>query len=155
MTDLWNAVVADKPEAATPAFFPEQAYLQLKSIPDASGDFENRLMQDFALDIGAAHEALGPGGAGASLVGVEVPAQYAHWVPPGECDNTVGYFEVANSRVVYQEGGETRSFGIASMISWRGAWYVVHLGAILRDSDVGIVLDPESGPGVSAPSNTC
>ena len=73
--------------------------------------------------------------------------QYAHWVPPGVCDNGVGYYEVANSRVVYTEAGVTRSFGIASLISWRGEWYVVHLGAILRDGTGGTVLDPATGAG--------
>jgi len=81
--------------------------------------------------------------------------QYAHWVPPGECENGVGYFEVANSRVVYTEDRVTRSFGIASLISWRGEWYVVHLGAILRSGSGGVVLDPGAGTGTSAPSTTC
>ena len=47
-----------------------------------------------------------------------------------------------NARVVYREDGQIRSFGIASMISWRGVWYVVHLGAILRSSDAGAVDEP-------------
>ena len=67
--------------------------------------------------------------------------------PTGVCDNRVGYYEVANSRVVYQENGQVHSFGIASLISWRGEWYVVHLGAILRSTSQGIVEDPEIGPG--------
>jgi hypothetical protein len=41
------------------------------------------------------------------------------------------------------------------MISWRGEWYVVHLGAVLRSSNQGVVDDPEIGPGTSAPSTTC
>ena len=97
----------------------------------------------------------GTGAAEANLASVQVPMQYAHWVPAGECENGVGYFEVANSRVVYTEGGVTRSFGIASLISWRGEWYVVHLGAILRPGSGGFVLDPEAGTGTSAPSTTC
>ena len=84
-----------------------------------------------------------------------MPEQYGHWIPSGVCDNGVGYFEVANSRVVYQLDGQTRSFGIASMISWRGTWYVVHLGAILRGSAGGVVDEPTVGPGTSAPSRTC
>jgi hypothetical protein len=84
---------------------------------------------------------------------VQVPSRFGHWVPAGVCDNRVGYFEVANSRVVYQADGQTRSFGIASMISWRGTWNVIHLGAILRSSDQGIVADPEVGAGISPDSN--
>ncbi len=155
MAALWTGITHDAPGDAMSAFFPGAAYLQLKTIADASGDFENRLVYDFALDIAAANSVLGPGAAGATLVDVEVPSEYAHWITPGVCDNDVGYFEVANSRIVYQEGGQTRSFGIASLISWRGTWYVVHLGAILRTSDSGVVLDPETGPGSSPPSSTC
>ena len=138
-----------------PAFFPEAAYLQLKTIVDASGDFENRLLHDYGLDIAAATSLLGPDATGARLVSVNVPSENSHWITPGVCDNDVGYFEVANSRIVYEEDGQTRSIGIASLISWRGVWYVVHLGAVLRNTDAGVVLDPETGPGSSPPSSTC
>jgi hypothetical protein len=30
----------------------------------------------------------------------------------------------------YTAGGEDASFPLTSLISWRGQWYVVHLGAI-------------------------
>ena len=155
MQALFASVVSGSPAGAQVAFFPEGAYLQLKDIGDASGDYTDRLVAEYDLDIAAAHDELGPGGAGAALTSVEVPMQYAHWVPPGVCDNGIGYYEVANSRVVYTEGGETRSFGIASLISWRGEWYVVHLGAILRDGPGGVVLDPGPGAGTSEPSTTC
>ena len=61
---------------------------------------------------------------------------------------------MANTRIVYSEGGQTRSLGIASLISWRGEWYVVHLGAILRGAG-GEVDRPATGAGYSAPSRTC
>jgi len=51
--------------------------------------------------------------------------------------------------------GPLGAFGIASMISWHGVWYVVHLGAILRSSDTGQVDDPASGRGTSEYSGTC
>jgi hypothetical protein len=86
---------------------------------------------------------------------VQVPVPYAHWVPPGVCANRVGYYEVPNARLVYRQGGEERSFGIASMISWRGAWYVVHLGAVVRSGSGGMVDAPATGPGTPAPSSTC
>ena len=86
---------------------------------------------------------------------MSVPEQYGHWIPPGVCANGIGYYEVANARVAYQLGGQTRSFGIASLISWRGEWYVVHLGSILRNSSGGEVDEPAVGAGYSAPSETC
>jgi hypothetical protein len=155
MSDLWNGIVTDSSTAALPAFFPEAAYEQLKTINGAESDYVNRLVSDYSLDIDAAHHLFGISPSTAVLVGVDVPSQYGHWVPPGVCDNRLGYFEVANSRIVYDQDGVTRSLGIASLISWRGIWYVVHLGAILRSSDSGVVEDPEIGPGRSAPSSTC
>ena len=156
MQALWQGVVQGSVTPALPAFFPKTAYVQLKTgIADPAGDWQNRLVADYTLDIGAAHALLGPDPGQASFVSVSVPEPYGHWVPPGVCANGIGYYEVANSRVVYTLDGQTRSFGIASLISWRGEWYVVHLGAILRGGSGGEVDDPEVGTGSSAPSSTC
>jgi hypothetical protein len=155
MASLWAGVVHDSVAAAVAAFFPKGAYVQLKAIGSAGSDWTNRLVHDYALDIAAAHALLGRRAASARLVAVDVPASYGHWIPPGVCYNSVGYYEMPNARVVYRENGETRSFGIASMISWRGVWYVVHLGAILRSTDSGIVDKPESGHGTATYSGTC
>ncbi len=154
MSALWNGIVTDSLSRSLPASFPEQAYEQLKVISDAQSDYEDRLVRDFSLDVTAAHDRLGADPS-TVLVGIDVPAHYGHWVPPGVCDNRIGYFEVANSRVVYEQDGVTHSFGIASLISWRGVWYVVHLGAILRSTETGVVEDPELGMGISEPSSTC
>src|SRR5579862_3224447 len=56
---LWAGVVHDSTRLALPAFFPEGAYAQLKAIGDARGDWADRLVADFGLDIGAAHALLG------------------------------------------------------------------------------------------------
>jgi hypothetical protein len=155
MSVLWNGIVTNSSTVAMPAFFPESAYKQLKTINGAESDYVNRLVADYSLDITAAHDLLGASSSSAVLVAVDVPTHDSHWVPPGVCDNRLGYFEVANSRMVYEQDGVTRSFGIASLISWRGIWYVVHLGAILRSAETGVVEDPEAGAGHSAPSSTC
>jgi hypothetical protein len=155
MRDLWRGVVLDSAATARPAFFPVRAYVQIKSIANPRGDWRLRLFDSYRLDLGAAHSLLGSGASTARLVGVRVPAAFAHWVPPGACYNSVGYWEVPNARVLYRERGQVRSFGIASMISWRGVWYVVHLGAVLRSAAVGVVDSPSSGAGVSVNSGTC
>jgi hypothetical protein len=155
MAALWAGIVAASPAAALSAFFPEAAYVKLKAIASASSDWSSRLVHEFALDIAAAHALLGSGAARASLVAVEVPDRYGHWVEPGTCYNGVGYYEVPNARVVYSEGGIVRSFGIASLISWRGEWYVVHLGAVLRSGDAGALDEPAEGRGSSSYSGTC
>jgi len=155
MASLWTGIVHDSVAPALVAFFPKGAYLQLKAIASASSDWTDRLVHDYALDISAAHALLGSDPIGARLVAVDVPSTYGHWISPGVCYNSIGYYELPNARVVYRESGRTRSFGIASMISWRGVWYVVHLGAILRSSDEGVVDEPADGPGTSAYSGTC
>jgi hypothetical protein len=152
MRSLWSAIRTGSPATAMAAFFPEAAYAQIKAIADPRADWLDRLVSDYRLDLAAAHALVGNA---AQLVGVELPTGYAHWVDPGACFNSSGYFEVPNSRVVYRRGGELRSLGIASMISWRGVWYVVHLGAVLRSSNAGVVDDPSAGIGVAAPSSTC
>ena len=131
MRALWSGVVHDSVNGALPAFFPRDAYIQLKAIYGA-GSLEYRLVGDYRLDIGAAHALLGADVRRARLVSVHVPSSYGHWVPPGACYNSIGYYEVPNARVLYREAGRLSSFGIASMISWRGVWYVVHMGSVLR-----------------------
>jgi hypothetical protein len=155
MFDLWRAIRTGRAVDALPAFFPERAYMQLKAIADPAYDWTYRLLADFDLDIGAAHRYLGPGAKSAKLLRVEVAASDVAWIPPGYCYNSVGYWHAPGNRIVYSENGQVRSIGIASLISWRGVWYVVHLGAVLRSSDTGIVDDPEPGPGLLGPPGGC
>lgn len=155
MQALWRGVVSGRAGPALIAFFPEAAYVRLKAIAGASSDWHSRLVRDYSLDLEAAHRLLGADAAQARLLGVRAEATYGHWIPPGVCSNGIGYYEVPDARLVYREAGATRSFGIASMISWRGEWYVVHLGAILRGGEGGIVDTPAVGPGVQAYSSTC
>jgi hypothetical protein len=156
MAALWRGIAWDSVSHALPAFFPRAAYVRLKAIGSAGADWRDRLVHEYRLDIAAAHALLGSGAGSAQLLGVTVPSSHAHWVPPGACYNAIGYYEVPNARVVYREGGAERSFGIASLISWRGVWYVVHLGSVLRPSeDAGTVDEPTSGGGSSASSGTC
>jgi hypothetical protein len=152
MTDLWLAVTTGNSRLGLPAFFPLGAYQQLKALYDPAADWHERLWYDFTLDVGAAH---GMAGSGARLVRVIVPVDDEVWVYPGECDNTLGYWHVPGARVVYEQHGQERSFGIASLISWRGVWYVVHFGAVLRDVVTGIVDQPEVGPGIPGPPGGC
>jgi len=56
---------------------------------------------------------------------------------------------------VYRHHGQLRSIGIASLISWRGRWYVVHFGAVLRAGTGGVVDAPATGPGIPGPAGGC
>jgi hypothetical protein len=155
MTDLWSAVVTGRPRLALQSFFPLAAYAQVKAIYNPAADWHSRLFADFRLDIVAARRLLGRGAARARLARVIVPSGAAAWISPGVCDNSVGYWHVGGARLVYRQHGRLRSFGIASLISWRGRWYVVHLGAVLRSGAQGIVDAPAAGPGVPGPAGGC
>jgi len=152
MADLWLAVTTGNPRFGLPGFFPVAAYEQVKAEPYPAADWQYRLWYDFVLDVRAAHRVLG---SGARLDRVIAPAADAAWVYPGACYNKVGYWHLPGARVVYREHGTERSFGIASLISWRGVWYVVHLGAVQRTAVTGIVDQPAAGPGVPGPPGGC
>jgi hypothetical protein len=152
MADLLLAVTTGNPRFGRPSFFPAAAYQQVKAEPYPAADWQYRLWYDFVLDVRAAHRVLGPG---ARLDRVIAPSADAAWVYPGACYNKVGYWHLPGARVVYREHGQERSFGIASLISWRGVWYVVHLGAVQRTVATGIVDQPAAGPGVPGPPGGC
>lgn len=147
MAALWTGITTDQPDTAMAAFFPEAAYAQVKTYWDDNTDWTGRLVAHYRLDISAAHDELGAGAAGAVLTQVIVPTSGVEWVQPRVCDNRVGYWHVGGARLVYQEGGQERSIGIASLISWRGNWYVVHLGSVTPPDGQGVVASPSSGTG--------
>ena len=154
VSDLWLAVKTGKASYGRQAFFPVAAYKQVKAIVDPALDWRTRLWDDFVLDVRAAHALLGRHARAARLVRVIVDSPGAGWVGPGVCYNRIGYWHVANSRVVYRLRGQVRSFGIASLISWRGVWYVVHFGGVVRGA-VGMVDSPAIGTGSPGPQGGC
>jgi hypothetical protein len=155
VADLWLAVRTGKAGLGRSAFFPLAAYEQVKAIVDPAADWKSRLWGDFVLDVGAAHALLGRDARSARLVKVAMaPAADDAWIDQGVCYNRIGYWHIANARVVYREHGQERSFGIASLISWRGVWYVVHFGGVVRPA-VGMTDDPAVGPGYVGPQGGC
>jgi len=151
MASLWRGIVRDSVAAAEPAFFPESAYLQVKQLPDPAADYRDRLLANFRADIHAAHLLLGRAPRRAKLVAVRVPRQWS-WIVPGYCANRVGYWHAPGSRLLYRAGGQLRSFGIFSLISWRGEWYVVHLAVF---DQPGTVDEPSVGAGAYGPAGGC
>lgn len=141
--ELWNAIVQDDPSIALPFFFPKSAYLQVKAISNPSADYENRLIPWYRLDIEAAHAMLGSNADSAQFVSVTVPKSQAEWIVPGVEYNKGSYYRVYGTRLDYSVNGHTASFGIFSLISWRGEWYIVHLGPSIRSTNKGIVYAPE------------
>ena len=151
MRALWRGILTDSVSAALPAYFPQSAYLQVKQLPDAGADYRDRLLANFRADLAAAHRLVVQGGGHPAFVGVRVPHEWA-WITPGYCANRVGYWHAPGSRLVYRRGGKTYSFGIFSLISWRGQWYVVHLSIW---DEPGTVDSPAVGPGSFGPAGGC
>jgi hypothetical protein len=157
LAPLWSAIVGGSVTGAAPVFFPRTAYLQMKTglLPDPSSDYADRLLAFYNLDIAAYHEALGPDAGSATLLSVDATAGDAAWIPPGSCENSIGYWHLPGVRFVYSVGGAVQSFAIASLISWRGQWYVVHLGPNPRPEDIGTVDQPAAGAGSPGPAGGC
>jgi len=131
MAQLWRAITTDDPSVALPAFFPLGAYRQVKAISNPDGDYSSRLIAAYEEDIHALHAKLGSQAAGAQLTGVDVPDAQAVWVQPGAEYNKGSYWRVYGANLRYATpDGRSGAFPIASMISWRGEWYVVHLNSI-------------------------
>jgi hypothetical protein len=127
---LWDAIVHDDPELAKPFFFPKSAYVQVKAIADPATDYEQRLVANFAQDIHTLHTQLGSAASTAQFNGIQVPENQAVLVQPGEESNKLPYWRVYGSTLQYTIDGGARTFPVTSLISWRGEWYVVHLGEI-------------------------
>jgi hypothetical protein len=130
VNDLWEAVVNDDPRSAMPFFFPLTAYLQVKAISDPADDWQDRLVAAYGRDIHSLHRSLGANAAQAQLVGIDLPQSQAVWITPGVEYNKIGYWRVYGTRLRYTINGRAQSFAVASLISWRGEWYVVHLSSI-------------------------
>jgi hypothetical protein len=122
----------------------------VKQVPDAAADYRDRLLANFRADIHAAHLLVVHGGS-PHLVAVRVPYEWS-WIQPGHCFNKVGYGHAPGSRLVFRRLGRTFSFGVYSLISWRGEWYVVHLAVWDRP---GTVHDPSPGVGAFGPAGGC
>ena len=156
MTTLVRAIKHDSTTLGATVFFPEPAYVAMKTgaIPYPSNDYQHRLVSFFDLDLAAYRQRLFVG-ARTTFVRVDAHAAYAQWIAPGACENKIGYWHVPGVRLVFRRNGEIVSVAVDSLISWRGVWYVVHLGPNPRPVDVGTVDDYESGPGVPGPAGGC
>ena len=129
MRELVAAVASDQPTRALSAFFPLPAYIQVKAIADPVTDWNVRLVANYKIDIGLAHQRLGPDASSAKFESVSLGAGPT-WVKPGVELNKGSYWRDYGTVVYCKVGSVTRYFVITSMISWRGEWYVVHLGVI-------------------------
>lgn len=154
---LWDAMVSGSASEALPVFFPETAYVKMKTglLPSPSSDYADRLIAFYDLDLAAYHGALGPDPSSVQLLEVNGSPADAAWIEPGDCENLIGYWHLPGVRFVYRQGGAVKSFAVASLISWRGVWYVVHLGPNPRPENVGTLDQPAAGAGTPGPPGGC
>jgi len=129
MKALADAIITNGPTKGLSSFFPVDAYKQTKKNTDPAADWKNRLIANFNVDVTNANKLLGPNAASAVFQGIDVP-NTAIWVKPGEEYNVGPYWRVFKAQMVFSVDKKTIRVPIESMISWRGQWYVVHLGKI-------------------------
>lgn len=154
---LFAAIQTGNESAADALFFPRSAYVSMKTgtLANPTSDYDNRLFAFYHLDLAAYRAALGPHPGLTSFLGVNATPSYAGVIPAHACENNVAYWHLPGIRLVYKENEVVKSFSIASLISWRGVWYVVHLGPNPRPSNVGTVDQPSAGVGVPGPPGGC
>jgi len=156
MSTLFHDIALNSLLHGEKLFFPESAYVTMKTgqIPYPASDYVTRLIGFYRLDLTAYRSYLlsrGP----ATFLGINVNRADAAWIRPGWCESTIGYWHVPGVRLVYRQRGVVRSVAVASLISWHGVWYVVHLGPNPRPRNVGTVDLPSLGRGVAGPAGGC
>lgn len=153
---LASSIATRDASQATWLFFPEQPYLAMKTgqIPYPASDYRGRLMALYLLDLAAYHQALYAGATTTYLYARANPA-LATWIAPGSCENRIGYWHEPGVRLIFRRDGHIVSVSVDSLISWRGLWYVVHLGPNPRPRDVGTVDGWAKGVGTLGPAGGC
>ena len=156
MNDVWNAISANSQEQAIKNFFPGAAYVEMKRgvLANPAVDFSSRLLAFFKLDFSSYHQLIVSGGP-SKFIGLGVNPAQISWISVGACENKIGYWHLGPVRIVYKQAGEVKSFAIASLISWNGAWKIIHLGPNPRAKNIGTVASPAIGPGSPGPGGGC
>lgn len=128
MRALARAILSGEISQARQSFFPLTAYAQVKGVQHPERDYHNRLLAHFERDLKKYHRDLGDQAVQATFLGATVPMTRAEWMKRGSEGNRLGYYRVRHSKLRLKlMNGEERVFDLASLISWRGEWYVVHL----------------------------
>ncbi len=154
MAALFHDLTLDSLPGAERLFFPRSAYVKLKHISSPAADYAQRLIGMFRLDVASYHATFVDAGP-STFLGLNVDRADAAWIEPGWCENLIGYWHLPGVRLVYRQDHVVRSVAVASLISWRGVWYVVHLGPNPQVRDVGTLDAPSVGRGVPGPAGGC
>jgi hypothetical protein len=121
---LFEAIVHDQPRLAADAFFPRDAFLQVKDIADP-GRYYDQLRRRFDADIHALHASL-PDLDHAVFERFEL-ATRGGLVAAHEEGNRLPYWASRHSYVYFRSQGSVHKFEVRVMISWQSHWYLIHL----------------------------
>ena len=103
MRILVRAISNNSPAIGQEVFFPEDAYLQMKTgvIPAPASDYVDRLVAFYRLDLATYHDKFFTP-TSATFLRVDANALLAQWIAPGACENRVGYWHVPRVRLVFE-----------------------------------------------------
>ena len=118
----YNNAEADK------AFLPKAFYVALKQGGGNEADWNNRLMTHYHQQLAELRARFRSVLPGAVYNGYSVKSATAHTVRVGAEQNKAPYWQVYTTTMAFKDkNGQPHSFVINTMISFRGAWYVVHV----------------------------
>jgi hypothetical protein len=119
---LFEAILHDAPEQASEVFFPRDAFLQVKAIPNP-GRYYDKLYARFQQDIHALHRVLAKD---AQFERFEL-AKPGGYVKPGEEGNHLPYWAARHCFLHYRERGQAKKLEVRVLITWQDRWYLIHL----------------------------
>ncbi len=118
----YNNAEADK------AFLPMPYYVVLKQGGGNEADWNNRLITHYHQQLAELRARFRSVLPGAVYNGYSVKSATAHMVRVGTEQNKAPYWQVYMTTMAFKDkNGQPHSFVINTMISFRGAWYVVHV----------------------------
>ncbi|HKU37579.1 MAG TPA: hypothetical protein VJR89_05510 [Polyangiales bacterium] len=121
---LFDAIAHDDPARARPVFFPRDAFLLVKDIPNP-GRYFDRLWRRFESDVHALYKTLRDP-AGAAFERFEL-AKRGGFVRVREEGNRLPYWAARHSYLYYRDAGRSQRFEVRVLITWDDRWYVIHL----------------------------
>jgi len=118
----YNNAEADK------AFLPVPYYVVIKQGGGNEADWNNRLITHYHQQLAELRARFRSVLPGAVYNGYRVKSATAHSVRVGAEQNKAPYWQVYTTTMAFKDrSGQPHSFVINTMISFRGAWYVVHV----------------------------
>ena len=121
---LFDAIVHDDPARAREVFFPREAFLLVKDIPNP-GRYYDRLQRRFEQDVHTLHAGLSKA-AEARFERFEL-ASRGGFVRVHDEGNRLPYWASRHSFLHYRIAGQLQRLEVRVLISWDDRWYVIHL----------------------------